>query len=119
LKQLEWSRFASGLYEPMSIEIVDETIYVFGKEGIVRLHDLNKDGVADFYENFCNKIEQSLNSREWASDMVLAPEGGFYIAKGGIGGSSQRGTVMKVSVDGRHVETLATGLRGPYIGVHP
>ncbi len=119
LKRLRWRRFATSLYEPMSIEIVDGTIYVFGKEGIVRLHDLNKDGVADFYENFCNMMEQSLSSREWAADMVLAPEGGFYIAKGGIAGSSQRGTVMKVSADGRQVETIATGLRGPYIGIHP
>src|SRR5690606_23687306 len=79
LERLKWRRFASGLYEPMSIEVVDDTVYVFGKEGIVRLHDLNRDGVADFYENFCNEMEQSLHSREWASDMVLAPGGGFYI----------------------------------------
>src|SRR5690606_20641063 len=71
LKRLKWRRFASGLYEPMSIEIVDGAIYVFGKEGIVRLHDLNKDGVADYYENFCNTMEQSLHSREWAGDMVV------------------------------------------------
>ena len=119
LKRLEWRRFASGLYEPMSIEVVDGTVYVFGKEGIVRLHDLNQDGVADFYENFCNEMEQSLRSREWAADMVSAPGSGFYIAKGGISGSSQRGTILKVSADGRQVETIATGLRGPYIGVHP
>lgn len=119
LERLKWRRFASGLYEPMSIEVVDDTVYVFGKEGIVRLHDLNRDGVADFYENFCNEMEQSLHSREWASDMVLAPGGGFYIAKGGIGGSSQRGTILKVSADGRHVEPMASGLRGPYIGIHP
>lgn len=119
LARLKWRRFASGLYEPMSIEVVDGTVYVFGKEGIVRLHDLNRDGVADFYENFCNKMEQSLHSREWASDMVLAPGGGFYLAKGGIGGSSQRGTLLKVSADGRHVESIASGLRGPYIGIHP
>src|SRR5690606_33637709 len=77
LKQLKWRRFASGLYEPMSIQIVDGTLYAYGKEGIVRLHDLNGDGVADFYENFANQMEQSLGSREWAADMVSAPGGGF------------------------------------------
>lgn len=119
LKRLKWSRYASGLYEPMSIEIVGKDIYVFGKEGIVVLHDLNGDGVADYYENFSNQMEQSLHSREWAADMVRAPDGSFYIAKGGIGGSSQRGTVMKVSPDGMEVQTFATGLRGPYLGIHP
>lgn len=119
LKKLKWTRYASGLYEPMSIEIVGKDIYVFGKEGIVVLHDLNRDGVADYYENFSNGMEQSLHSREWAGDMVRAPDGSFFIAKGGIGGSSQRGSVMRISPDGRRVETFATGLRGPYLGIHP
>lgn len=119
LKKLKWTRYASGLYEPMSIEIVDKDIYVFGKEGIVVLHDLNGDGVADYYENFSNVMEQSLHSREWPGDMVRAPDGSFYLAKGGIGGSSQRGTIMKVSADGRRVETFARGLRGSYLGIHP
>lgn len=119
LSELKWTRFASGLYEPMSIEVVDGIIHVFGKEGIVMLHDLNGDGVADYYENFSNGMEQSLHSREWAGDMVRAPDGSFFIAKGGIGGSSQRGSVMRISPDGRSIETFATGLRGPYLGVHP
>ncbi len=119
LNKLKWTRYASGLYEPMSIDIVDGDIYVFGKEGIVMLHDLNDDGVADYYENFSNGMEQSLHSREWAGDMVRAPDGSFFVAKGGIGGSAQRGSVMRISPDGRNVQTYATGLRGPYLGIHP
>ncbi|HSI76719.1 MAG TPA: DUF6797 domain-containing protein, partial [Lunatimonas sp.] len=80
LDKLAWKRFASGFYEPQSIAIVDEEIYVYGKEGIVRLHDLNGDGEADFYENFSNLMAQSIETREWASDMVVDPAGGFYIA---------------------------------------
>src|SRR5690606_1526575 len=83
LDRLKWRRYASGLYEPQSIEVVNGTIYVFGKEGIVHLRDLNNDGEVDYYENFSNRMIQSLETREGAADMVAAPEGGFYIAKFG------------------------------------
>lgn len=135
LQNLKWKRFASGFHEPMSIEIVKEEVFIFGREGIVKLHDINKDGVADFYENFSNVMKQSAESREWAGDMVTAPDGTFYIAKGGSldngpgmtsktgkgfrSGSSQNGTIMKISRDGLSAEVIATGLRGPYLGMHP
>src|SRR5690606_28703249 len=34
-------------------------------------------------------------------------------------GSAQSGTVMELSADGRSIRTFATGLREPFIGVHP
>jgi len=135
LKNVRWKRFASGIHEPMSIDVVKDKIYVFGREGIVRLHDLNADGQADFYENFSNVMAQSPESREWAADMVYGPDGCFYIAKGGSqsngpgvtaqvakgfrAGSQHNGTVMKISADGLSYEMIATGLRGPYLGIHP
>jgi glucose/arabinose dehydrogenase/mono/diheme cytochrome c family protein len=135
LRNIRWKRFASGLHETMSIEVVKDMVYVFGREGIVRLHDLNKDGSADYYENFSNVMIQSPESREWAADMVYAPDGSFYIAKGGSqsngpgvtsqvakgfrAGSEQNGTILKISPDGLKFEVIATGLRGPYLGIHP
>src|SRR5699024_9408926 len=107
-----------------------------GKDGVIRFHDLNGDGVADFYENFSNIMEQSIESREWAADMVAAPDGGFYIAKGAAldagpqtnsptiaegfrAGSRHSGSILKISADGRSIKTIATGFRGPYIGINP
>jgi glucose/arabinose dehydrogenase/mono/diheme cytochrome c family protein len=135
LDNIRWKRVASGLFEPMSVEVIDEKIYVFGREGIVRLNDLNGDGVTDFYENFSNIMTQSAESREWAADMVHAPDGSFYVAKGGSlsngpgmtpqvakgfrAGSRDNGTILKISADGRQYETIATGLRGPFLGMHP
>ncbi len=135
LGNLKWHRFASGIHEPMSVEIRNNDVYVFGKEGIVRLVDLNHDGMADFYENFSNVMPQSPESREWAADLILGPDDCFYIAKGGAlsngpgyskpiakgfrAGSSLDGTILKVARDGSAIEVLATGLRGPYIGMHP
>lgn len=135
LNSLRWTRFASGLYDTQSIEIVRDSIYVYGREGIVRLHDLNGNGSADYYENFSNLMEQSIETREWPYDMVTAPDGGFYVAKGAAGnagpqveevvaqgfriGSNHSGSILKISPDGRSVKTIATGMRGPYLGIHP
>lgn len=136
LRELTWNRYASGLYEPQSIEIVRDTVYVFGKDGIIRFHDLNNDGEADYYENFSNLMEQSIETREWASDMVASPDGGFYVSKFGAldmgpetsspkslmgfrAGSNHDGSILKVSPDGKSIKHYATGFRGPYLGIHP
>jgi mono/diheme cytochrome c family protein len=136
LSKLKWRRYASGLYEPQSIEVVNGSLYVYGKEGIVRFQDLNGDGVADYYENFSNLMAQSIETREWASDMVQAPDGSFYVAKFGAldlgpeasspkrlmgfrAGSPHDGSILKISPDGRSMETYATGFRGPYLGINP
>ncbi len=135
LQNLKWKRFASGMHETMTIEVVEDQIYVFGREGIVRLHDLNQDGVADYYENFSNIMSQSPEGREWAGDLVRAPDGSFYVAKGGSlsngpgmtpqvakgfrKGSEHNGVILHISPNGRKFEVIATGLRGPYLGIHP
>jgi mono/diheme cytochrome c family protein len=135
LGKIEWKRFASGLYEPLSIAVVRDTIYVYDRQGLVRLRDTNGDGEADYYENFSNLNQQSGESREFPLGMAAKPGGGFYLAIGGAldngpktspiimpgfrAGSSQSGTVQEVSADGRSIHTFATGLREPIIGVDP
>ncbi|MVM33165.1 c-type cytochrome [Spirosoma sp. HMF4905] len=135
LEHLSWKRFASGLYEPMSIEAYKGQLYIFGKAGIVRLHDLNGDGEADYYENFCDLMQQSAESYEWAADMVISEKYGILIAKGGgvtarpgitktltegfRAGSNHSGVIMRISLDGKKTEQISTGFRAPYLGFHP
>lgn len=134
LDRLRWERFASGLYEPMSVSVVDDNIYVYGREGIVRLHDRDDDGEAEFYESFSNEIVQSMETREWPLDMVERPGGGFFVSMGGAlnagprsgvseeavpgfrVGSRHAGTVAQVSADGDSVRVFADGFREPYLG---
>lgn len=137
LNKLEWQRFASGFFEPLSLQIYEEKIYVYGREGVVRLHDLNKDGNADYYENFAADVVQSIDSREWAGDMTIDDEGYVYLAKGGgtipegfasiaderpkgfRASSVHAGTILKISPDGEETEIFSTGLRVPFMGLHP
>lgn len=136
LEQLRWQRFASGLYEPLSLSIVDGEIYVYGREGIVRLHDRNGDGEADFYESFSDDIIQSMETREWPLDMVARPAGGFFVGMGAAVdagpqtkasreqmpgfriGSKHGGTVVEVSAGGDSASVYADGLREPYLGTY-
>lgn len=122
LQKVGWRRFASGLHEPIGLEVVDDQIYVFSRNGIVRLHDKNQNGEADFYENFSDVVPQTAETREFANDIVAKPGGGFYLAKGGQQGTTlgiANGTVVEVSPDGQKYEIVSTGLRMPYIGVDP
>ncbi|MFB6273445.1 MAG: ThuA domain-containing protein, partial [Salinibacter sp.] len=137
LEQLHWERYASGLFEPLSLSIVDGDIYVYGREGIVRLRDLDADGEAEFYENYTRRIIQSMETREWPLDMVERPGGGFYAsmgaalvfgprteasekaARGFRVGSRHAGTVVEVTAGGDSVDVYADGLREAYLGTHP
>ncbi|MBW3628026.1 MAG: cytochrome c [Gemmatimonadetes bacterium] len=135
LERVVWKRFSSGLFEPMSIQVVDDQIYVYGRDGVVRLRDLNGDEEADFYENFSNLVHTSIESREFPLSMDERPGGGFYLSKGGAlnngpvtapaiapgfrAGSRHSGSILEVSADGRSLSVFATGLREPFIGAHP
>jgi hypothetical protein len=122
LDHLTWQRYASGLFQSLGLKIVNGDVYVSGRDQITRLHDLNGDGEADFYENFNNDCKVTAGFHEFQHDLETDSEGNFYYAKGGPvrpGGngfeaqSEDNGCVMKVSPDGKKSEIYATGMRAP------
>lgn len=122
LKEVSWKRFASGLHEPMSIVARKDELFVFDRNGIWKLVDINGDREADRYEMFCNLFAQTAETREFPNSMKLGPDGSLYISKGGQEGTTRgkhNGTVIKVAPDGKAIEVIGYGLRQPFIGVHP
>jgi len=126
LEALKWKRFATGLNNPMGIKIVDGVVHTVGRDQITKLHDLNNDGEADYYENINNDCYLTTNFHEMCFDLQTDKAGDFYYAKGSsIWAGEQRmtphnGTIIKVSKDGSKFEVLCTGLRAPNgIGVGP
>jgi mono/diheme cytochrome c family protein len=123
LKKVSWKRFATGLFHPLGLKIVDEKIYVLGRDQITRLHDLNKDGEADFYENFNNDILITKNFHEFVFDLQTDKAGNFYFSKGspvnaggeGFGDNinAHHGCIFKLDKEGKTLEVIATGLRAP------
>lgn len=110
---LTWSRYAAGLYEPLGLRIVDDVVYVRGRDRITRLHDLNGDGEADHYESFYedpNEIGASYHA--FVYDLQTDDSGYFYFSQSGYK-SPLMGAVVRLSADGQHAEFIGTDLRNP------
>ncbi|WP_436298389.1 DUF6797 domain-containing protein [Stieleria mannarensis] len=114
LLNLKWKRFAGGLYEPFGVKVVDGNVFVTCKDRLVKLHDVDANGEADFYESYSADQDVSVNFHAFNFDLQTDNEGNFYYAKSGHGTDSDiPGAVIKVSADGRHREVYCTGFRTP------
>jgi len=112
LKELTWRRIATGLFQPLGLKILDEKIFVLGRDQITRLNDLNKDGEADFYENFNNAVSISNHHQSYCLNLETDADGNFYFIKASTlqpGAMPHDGCVLKISADGKQLEVIATG----------
>lgn len=122
LDHLTWKRFATGLFQPLGLRILNDEIFVNGRDQLTRLRDLNGDGEADFYECYNNDVIVTSSFHEFALDLQTDSKGNFYFAKGGAvrpGGrgwqliSPHNGIVGRISADGKKFDVFATGVRAP------
>ncbi|NND32244.1 MAG: hypothetical protein HKN76_06590 [Saprospiraceae bacterium] len=112
---VKWSRIATGMFQPLGIKIHEDQIYVGCRDQIVKLHDINRDGVIDFYESFNNDHQVTEHFHEFAMGLQCDDQGNFYYAKSGRHARTslvpQHGTLIKVSADGLTSTILANGFR--------
>jgi hypothetical protein len=116
LGHVTWKRFAAGLYETLGLKVVDDQIYVLGRDQITLLHDLNGDGEADFYENFNNDQIAADTYHAFVFDLQTDSHGDFFYAiDGNLCDPSVKnhGIMMKVSKYGDKSELYAKGFRAP------
>jgi putative heme-binding domain-containing protein len=106
LERVRWRRFASGLHQALGLVIADGVVHVLGRDQITRLHDLDGDGEADFYECFSNAYDTSPAAHDFICGLERDSSGRFYTASGKQG-------LLRISADGRSAETIATGFRNP------
>jgi glucose/arabinose dehydrogenase len=115
LSKLTWKRFATGLYEPLGLRIVNDTVYALGRDQITRLHDLNGDGEADFYENFNNDGVTGHGYHLFKFDLQTDAAGNFYYIVVGVWATNDlfdsHGTICKVAADGSRLEYVGRGFR--------
>ncbi|HSH17634.1 MAG TPA: heme-binding domain-containing protein, partial [Verrucomicrobiae bacterium] len=112
LRELRWKRYATGLFQPLGLKVRDGRVFVLGRDQITRLHDLNEDGEADFYENFCNLIQTSTGGHDYVTCLEQDDRGNFYYV-------DPKG-LHRVPPHGLSLETIATGWRNPNgMGVSP
>ncbi len=123
-KTLRWKRFATGLSQPHGVKVVEDRIYVTGRDQITLLHDRNGDDEADFYENFNNDVMAATNFHAFTMNLDTDSKGNFYFAKAtpwppvskfGVNAevTPHHGVLFRMPPDGSMLEIVATGLRNP------
>ncbi len=120
---LKWTRFATGLNQPHGVKVLNDKIYVTGRDQITLLHDRNSDGEADFYENFNNNVMAATNFHAFTMNLDTDSKGNFYFAKatpwppvrGGVDAeiTPHHGVLFRMPPDGSRLDVIASGLRNP------
>jgi glucose/arabinose dehydrogenase len=114
LEHVTWSRFATGLFEPFGVQVIKGLVYVTCRNGIVRLHDRNGDGEADFYETFYTDTDVSTFFHSFNFDLQVDHQGNLYYVKAGeYTDSKLPGGVIEVSADGQQGQVYCTSFRVP------
>ena len=106
LEEVRWRRFASGLHHPLGVVVAPDGIFVQCRDQLLRLHDLDGDGEADFYERISTAFETSPAGHDFICGLERDSQGNFYTASGNQG-------VVRISPDGLRADVLATGFRNP------
>jgi len=104
LSKVRWKRFASGLHQALGLVVVDDSVYVLGRDQITRLHDGNGDGEADYYECISNAFETSPYGHDFICGLQSDKNGDFVTASGKQG-------ILRIHRDGKKVDVIATGFR--------
>jgi hypothetical protein len=113
LRHLTWQRFATGLYQPLGLKVVDGKSHVLERGQLTRLHDLNGDGEADYYECVNNDWHTGRGEHSFDACLETDPAGNFYFFKGGDIETPTGGCLLRTSKDGSTTEIFATGFRQP------
>lgn len=113
LEQVVWKRYATGLFQPLGLKVLDGKVYVLGRDQLTMLVDRNADGEADEYRCINNQAPTSLGTHDYAACLEIDGEGRFISVRGNTG-------VERIAADGSTYEVIATGLRNPNgLGVSP
>ena len=130
LEQVTWERFATGLYHPLGLKVVNGMIHVTCRDGLWKLlPGPGGKGSAQTYTVFNSDIQVTKNFHEYVFDLQTDGTGNLYfikagpVKKGGRGFDDlcdHHGALFKVSPDGTTMSVVATGFRAPNgIGISP
>ena len=109
---------ASGLAEPLGIEVVDGQIFVLQKQELTQLIDHDGDEITDEYRAICNTWQVSADFHEFSFGLVY--KNGFFYATLSMAmrlkpeerQQVDRGRVIRIARDGSY-EWVCYGLRTP------
>lgn len=120
LTRLTWQRYATGLYQPLGLKVVDGKVVVLERGQLTRLHDRNGDGEADEYECISNGWDTGPGEHSYDSCLEVDAAGNYYFFKSGDTDLPTGGCLLRVPTSGGKAEIFATGFRHPIgMGLSP
>lgn len=121
-ERVSWKRFATGLYHPTGIAIVDGRVFVAQKPEITELIDRNGDGICDEYRTVATGWGLSTGWHEYCFGLAVDPQknlwfalntGYFWTNPGFVNPGRWRGSILRVSHETERLDVMATGCRVP------
>jgi len=107
-----WKRFATGLYQPLGIKVINGDIFVMERGQLTQLIDHNDDGEADEYRNINNRWHTPGDAHCYDINLETDPDGNWYFVKNGGWHTPTGGCILKINADGSgDAEVWATGFR--------
>ena len=113
--KVTWKKIAEGLFEPMGVAVVNDTIYAMTKQELIRFVDADKDGGYRSKKTVCSGFPGTNNVFEWNFGLAYH-DGAFYSqlsSHHNVDDGSQnteRGGVIRMRADNTW-ELLGTGIR--------
>ncbi len=114
----KYSRFASGLHEPLGLAWRDGAFYVVQRSEVTKIRDTDGDGRADEYLTFAKGWGVTGNYHEYAYGPAFDREGNLWVTLNSTMGQKLdpqdqwRGWSLKVKPDGSW-EPVSGGFRSP------
>lgn len=121
-EQVVWQRYATGLYHPLGLQVVDGRLYVAQKTEITELIDRDGDGRVDQYRTVATGWGLSTGWHEYCFGLAVDPEknlwvalntGYFWTNPGYVNPGRWRGSILRVSHGSEKLEVMAKGCRVP------
>lgn len=111
-----------GLRSPAGFAHRGDTVYIGTAQQIRAFLDQDSDGKADTSWMFFDDIPNSEHPYEWTCALNFGPDGWLYAALStdswnaapSPDPNNYRGSIIRISSDGKRVETMATGIRSVY-----
>ena len=116
LSKVTYTRFASGLCEPMGIAVKDGVMHVGMKNELARVIDRDKDGLADRIERVRADWSYTGHYNAFSYGPVIDRNGNFVLANAGHSGRwdvKYAGWAFSVAYDGSKIMPICDGFREP------
>jgi type 1 glutamine amidotransferase len=108
--KLTWRRFATGLYQPLGLKVIEDEVYVLGRDRITKVTTAEGKRGATYYESIAELPTTSPGGHDYAACLEADAAGNLYwIDPRGI----HRFIKPEQSWGQWRHETLATGFRNP------